>query len=83
MADDLGVSRATLSRWMNGRSAAPRRIYLRQWALHCGVSFEWLCHGDNLPCGPEGEKVNVSAGQRQFNNRGQRISHPLTIALAA
>ena len=42
MAGELEVSRATLSRWMNDHGAPPRAIYLRQWALRCGVSYAWL-----------------------------------------
>jgi transcriptional regulator with XRE-family HTH domain len=42
MASDLGVSRGTLSRWMSDHGAAPRAIYLKQWALRTGVDYGWL-----------------------------------------
>lgn len=45
MADLLGVNRATISRWCNDRGAPPRTIYLRQWALACGVDADWLITG--------------------------------------
>lgn len=42
MAAELGVSRSTVSRWMNDRGASPRSIYVRQWARKCGVSLGWV-----------------------------------------
>lgn len=39
MADHLGVSRATVSRWMSDRGAPPKRAYLLQWALATGTSL--------------------------------------------
>jgi len=50
MAAELGVSRATISRWCHDRGAPPRTIYLRHWAHRCHVSYEWLVYGeDQLP----------------------------------
>jgi transcriptional regulator with XRE-family HTH domain len=51
MADYLGVSRTSISNWINGR-VAPSRQTLRLWALRTGVSYEWLCHGDAYPHRP-------------------------------
>ena len=48
MADELGVSRETISRWLNGRTK-PSRATLRVWALRTGVPFEWLETGSLLP----------------------------------
>lgn len=45
MADGLGVSRQTISRWMADRGAAPRRAYVSQWALATGVPVQWLESG--------------------------------------
>ena len=45
MADEMGVHRATVSRWMNERGAPPRPIYLKQWALRTGVNRDWLTTG--------------------------------------
>lgn len=45
MADHLGVSRSTVSRWMNDHGAPPRRPDLIQWAMRCGVDVEWLSTG--------------------------------------
>lgn len=41
MADYLGLSRAAVSDFENGRRT-PRRAYLRAWAAYCGVSYIWL-----------------------------------------
>ncbi len=41
IADYLGVSRNTVSTWINGR-ITPSTQTLRLWALRCGVDFEWL-----------------------------------------
>jgi transcriptional regulator with XRE-family HTH domain len=51
--DELGVSRSTLSRWMNDHGPV-RDIYLRQWAFRCGVNFNWLKDGETVrpPGGP-------------------------------
>jgi transcriptional regulator with XRE-family HTH domain len=46
MADELGVSRQTVSRWMSDKGTPPRRIYVQQWALRCGVPYEWLINGE-------------------------------------
>lgn len=41
MADYLGVTRSTVSTWINGR-IAPSTQTLRLWALRCGVPYDWL-----------------------------------------
>lgn len=46
MADWLGVNRATVSRWMNGHGAPPRRAFIAQWALLTGVDAGWLLTGE-------------------------------------
>lgn len=50
MADDLGVARSTVSRWMNDHGERPpRKAFLMQWAMRCGVSYEWLRSGQASP----------------------------------
>lgn len=44
MADYLGVSRNSVSNWINGRNR-PNRPALRLWAMRCGVSHAWLTTG--------------------------------------
>ena len=46
MADELGVNRATIGRWMHDKGAAPKRAYLLQWALITGVDATWLETGE-------------------------------------
>ena len=41
IADYLGVSRNTVSTWINGR-IQPSTQTLRLWALRCGVDYTWL-----------------------------------------
>ncbi|MFB9378566.1 helix-turn-helix domain-containing protein [Kineococcus gynurae] len=53
MADELGVSRQTLSRWMGDKSPI-RPIYVKQWALKTGVDAQWLQNGEApRPAGPD------------------------------
>ena len=42
MAAELGVSRSTVSRWMNDRGAPPRIGYVKLWCQRTGVSLEWV-----------------------------------------
>lgn len=48
MAAELGVTRQTVSRWLNEHGAPPRIGYLKVWALRCGVPYEWLLSGDQI-----------------------------------
>jgi transcriptional regulator with XRE-family HTH domain len=41
MADYLGVSRSSVSNWINGR-IRPSKQTMRLWALRCGVPMAWL-----------------------------------------
>lgn len=46
MANELGLGRSTLSRWMNDHAPEPpRAAYLKVWALRTGVPYEWLSTG--------------------------------------
>ena len=44
MADELGVSRNTVSNYIHNRTS-PSRSVLRVWALRTGVPFGWLTGG--------------------------------------
>ena len=48
MADYLDVHRNTVGGWLHGRIRPDVRT-LRLWALHTGVSYDWLCHGEDAP----------------------------------
>lgn len=45
MAADLGVSRATVSRWMADRGAPPKAAFIKQWALITRTDVGWLLTG--------------------------------------
>lgn len=47
MSTELGVSRSTISRWLNGHGAPPRIGYLKLWSMRCGVPLEWLLSGES------------------------------------
>jgi transcriptional regulator with XRE-family HTH domain len=57
LAEDLEVHPTSLTRWMNDRGAPPKRAFLKQIALRCGVSYDWLSTGLQVsgdPQDPEG-----------------------------
>lgn len=46
MMTTLGIeSRDTMAAWTHDRRV-PKKAYLRQWAMRCGVPFEWLLTGE-------------------------------------
>jgi hypothetical protein len=46
MAQELEVDESTITRWLHDKGKTPvKPIYLKQWALRCGVPQEWLRHG--------------------------------------
>lgn len=44
MADEIGVVRGTVSLWLHDKGPV-REIYLKHWALRCGVNAQWLITG--------------------------------------
>lgn len=42
IAEEIGVSRSTVSRWLNDRGMPPRPGYVKLWALRTGVDHSWL-----------------------------------------
>lgn len=46
MADELGMARNSLSRWMADRGTPPRAAFVKQWALRTGVPYTWLATGE-------------------------------------
>lgn len=63
MADLLGVSRQTLTRWMGDKGAPPKRAYLVQWALATGVDPTWLLTGNvsSSPTDPNGASSDIES----------------------
>ena len=47
MADRLGVTRQTISRWMGDKGRPPHLTYLRAWAEYTDVPFGWLDSGEH------------------------------------
>lgn len=67
MADELGVVRSTVSRWMHDTGAPPRDGFLRVWALRTGVPYEWLRHGVVTATDPDdGGPVSAGSATRQY-----------------
>lgn len=48
LAGKMGVSRTTISNWLNGRTQ-PRLNDLRAWAIETDVPLEWLTDGVVIP----------------------------------
>lgn len=67
MADYLGMSRASVSNWINGRITPDTRT-LRLFALRTGAPYEWLRTGaepdDNGPEGGNVRPIDYKAGVR-------------------
>lgn len=50
MAIKLGVSRSTVSRWINDKGVRqPRQGDMEIWARECRVPLEWLCPPEDGP----------------------------------
>lgn len=63
MADNLGVSRSTISRWLHDDGMPPRAAFVKQWAFATGVSVDWLQTGkDPHDGGPDGENGGLASG---------------------
>lgn len=56
IAQELEVSRSTVSRWMNDHGSAPRALYVKEWALRTGVPYVWLATGVEPSDGPGGQE---------------------------
>jgi transcriptional regulator with XRE-family HTH domain len=54
MADELGVSRATITRWFADDEMPIRPAYLKTWADHTLVPYRWLADGVTSD-GPDGD----------------------------
>jgi transcriptional regulator with XRE-family HTH domain len=82
MATYLNVSTKSAGNWINGRIEPDART-MRLWALRCGVSLEWICHGDLRPCDYRPRGVPLPAGSRSRSNNMQSIyAAPIVIRAA-
>src|SRR5665647_3920943 len=78
MADELGMSRGSLSRWLNDRGAPPRPVFIKAWALRTGVPAEWLLtgHAENpRPGDPDGGE-DLTAAERAREDSNLQPSDP-------
>lgn len=73
MADELGVARGTLSRWMASEGAPPRRVYILQWAAITDVDLAWLEHGVTPPSGGP-EPVGRTAGADDDSDEARELA---------
>jgi transcriptional regulator with XRE-family HTH domain len=74
MAGELGMHRSAITRWTHDK-VVPREIYLKQWALRCGVSLDWLKDGDSPPP-PPAEEVPPGGFEPPTHGLGNRCSIP-------
>lgn len=65
MAEYLGITRETASRYINGKAEMPLQA-MRLWALRTGVPFEWLRDG-SIPSGPENPDGGGECAIRDLN----------------
>ena len=57
-AEEIGVSRGTVSNYESGAVTRLGKLQLRAWALRTGVPLEWLQTGENPhQDGPDGGQV--------------------------
>lgn len=75
MADEIGVGRGTVSRWLHDKGPM-REIYIKHWALRCGVNAHWLITGRR------GEEPEPS-GETNFDWRRYSSPHPSAGRLVA
>ncbi|WP_424309791.1 helix-turn-helix domain-containing protein [Gordonia sp. (in: high G+C Gram-positive bacteria)] len=67
MAEYVGVTRETLSRYLNGRQDAPIAI-IRLISIRTGVPFGWLQTG-KTPADPDGPDGGIECPQQGSNLR--------------
>ena len=53
IADELGISRATVSNYETGKTE-PGKMALNAWAVVADVDVDWLKSGAETPIGPNG-----------------------------
>ena len=63
MAEELGVSESTISRWTNDDGTPPNRGYIRAWAAFTRYDFHWLLTGEQSP---DGGPVELDATMRKL-----------------
>ena|SRR5665647_1187241 len=69
-ADELGVSRGTVSNYESGATTHLKPIVVRAWALRTGVPAEWLLTGTTnpRPGDPDGGEMITAQRAREDSN---------------
>lgn len=63
-AERTAISRATVNNYENPRYERSRKsLYLKAWAMACGVSYTWLTTGEEPPSPENDPGIN---GEREF-----------------
>lgn len=77
LADMLGVTRVTVSRWMND-ATVPAVKHVNHIALITGVPVEWIMTGqlNEYPPSPDGERGNLSSLLPDSNRRPFHYNSP-------
>lgn len=73
IADFLGVSRGSVSNWINGHNR-PSPPTIRLWAQQTGVSYLWLRKGDGLhpTAGELTQQLPVAGAESQLRKQLHR-----------
>jgi transcriptional regulator with XRE-family HTH domain len=76
MADKLNVTRQTVRRWASDQ-IVPKPIYVKEWALICGVPYRWLAYGE-MPTQNDGNRTSPQLSP-VVNNPGCSNVTPLRL----
>jgi transcriptional regulator with XRE-family HTH domain len=88
-AERAGMSRSTVSNYENADYARARKpLYLRAWAMACGVSYKWLATGEipepNDPSDLHNQQVTGIPGNGvRYLTRAGDVGVPTVPPLAA
>jgi transcriptional regulator with XRE-family HTH domain len=61
LAHEISIGRTSVVRYETGLST-PSRPALLAWSFRTQVPYEWMCHGDTLPCGPDKRRSEDAEG---------------------
>ena len=72
-AEISGIARGTISRYEND-ATRPKVVYVRQWALATGYSFEWLMTGTIPGHNPDGSPPVTGPATRGYRRHHRLIA---------
>lgn len=77
MADEIGVARTTLGRWMHDGGAPPRDGFVKLIALRTGVPYEWIKYGVEDPeTGPDLRSKHSTCTDAKVYELARRSADP-------